>query len=661
MTIAKRTPIFHCLLLAGALSLAACGGGGGGGKKQPPVDTTPNAITLAAAANAEPNAVVTSAPVTITGINTSAPVSITGGEYSISGGAFTANPGTVTNGQTITVRITSSDKTNTPKEAVLTVGGVSAKFVVTTLADVTPDAFTFTPVTNASLNSEQTSTPITVKGIDIAVPVSITGGLYAINGGAFTSAPGTVSADQTITVKTTAAAKTETTQEAVLTIGGVSGTFSVITILDTFPPIAEFKFPTPYTMSEAASVKVRGTATDDNAITNVKVVVRSYKLEAPNVTLSTKEIDATPKAEANGVKDFSSWTVDVPLTALAENEIKVVATDARNNSIAVDAANKVVIRQANVASAFPDEVNEFKYIFAGLAIDRHSEKNRLLISELRDRKIIEVDFATGQRTVFSDKPTGNNQPLALAIDPISKRLFASSSGLLYEINIQDGSIVNNFDTSSLTEYFDVAIETVNGQTNLVFVENVYLAPGKLAKFSVDNNQLTVISDQAKVPGLEDVFGLDVDLLNNRYLVASGGQADDLDKRAVIAVDRISGAHSVLSSNSIGSGPLFSGVQPGGYNAALIDVEVDQKRNRALISEFPSKLFSVDLTTGNRSLFKDLTYKNVDSDADKSFELYNMKIDVQNDLLFGIDSKRKSIFEIDLETEERVIISKSRND
>src|SRR5690606_13992981 len=119
MTIAKRTPIFQCLLLAGALSLAACGGGGGG-KKQPPADTTPNAISLAASTNVEPNTLVTSAPVTISGINTTSPVSIVGGEYSISGGAFTANPGSITNGQTLTVRITASDKTNTPKEAVVT-------------------------------------------------------------------------------------------------------------------------------------------------------------------------------------------------------------------------------------------------------------------------------------------------------------------------------------------------------------------------------------------------------------------------------------------------------------------------------------------------------------------------------------------------------------
>jgi hypothetical protein len=320
---------------------------------------------------------------------------------------------------------------------------------------------------------------------------------------------------------------------------------------------------------------------------------------------------------------------------------------------------KVVIRQANVSSAFPDEVNQFKSIFAGLVIDRDAERNRLLVSEGRYDQIIAVDLATGQRTVFADS-FENNEPFALAIDTISKRLFASSRGPLYEINIVDGSIVNAFETAPLNNYFDMVIETVNGQTNLVFVENVYLAPGKLAKFSLFNNELVIISDETKIPGLEDVFGFDIDLHNNRYLFASGGQADDIDKHAVIAVDRATGQHSVLSSNAVGTGPLFSGVLPEGYSAALIDIEVDQKRSRALVSEFPAKVFVVDLATGNRSMFTDLSYKNVGSESAKSFELYNMKIDADNDVLFGLDARRESVLLIDLETEERVIISKSQN-
>jgi len=657
MTIATlHRTLSRTLLVLGVTSLIACGGGGGG-TKEPTPDTTPNAYSYTATTNAEPSAVITSTAVIISGINTSTNVTITGGEYSIAGGAFTSAAGTISSGQTIAIRLTAPATNSATASAQLTVGGVAGTFSVTTKADTTPNAFSFEPKTDAELGTEHTSNPITVEGIDTAVPITITGGEYSINEGAFTSAAGTVSVSNTVVVKATASSVKETVQNAVVTIGGVSATYAVTTIADTTPPVAEFKFPTPYTMSEANTVKVRGIATDDNAITNVKVVVRSFKLDAPTVTLASSEINATPKADG----DYSSWTVDVPLTALAENEVKVIATDDRNNVTLTDTANKVVIRQANVRSAFPDEVNQFKYIFAGLAIDRHSERNRLLVSELRERKIIGVDIATGQRTVFSDKPTEDHQPFALAIDPTSKRLFVSSTGPLYEINILNGAIVNTFDTGLLADYFDIAIETVNGQTNLVFVENVYLAPGKFAKFSLSNNELVILSDQNKTPGLEDVFGLDFDSKNNRYLIASGGQANDLDKHAVIAVDRVSGQHSVLSSNSVGTGPLFSGMLPENNFASLIDVEVDQKRNRALISELPAKVFSVDLATGNRSIFMDLTYKNGDEWFDKNSELYSMKIDEENDVLFGIDSKRNSILEIDLETQERVVISKSRYD
>ncbi len=656
MTIAKRTPIFQCLLLAGVISLTACGGSGGGGKKQPPIDTTPNAITLAASTNVEPNTLVTSAPVTISGINTASPVSIVGGEYSVGGGAFTANPGSITNGQTLTVRITASDKTNTPKEAVVTVGGVSAKFAVTTAADVTPDAFAFAPKNDAQLNAEYTSDAITVSGIDVAVAVSVTGGLYSINGGAFTAAAGTVSPGQTITVKTTAAAKTETAQNAVVTIGGVNGTFTVTTIQDSFAPVADFKFPTPYTMSEAMSVKVRGTAMDDNAITNVKVVVRSYKLETPTVTLSTTEINATPKSEANGVKDFSSWTVDVPLTALAENEIKVVATDARNNSIAVDAANKVVIRQANVASAFPDEVNEFSRVFAGLIVDRYDDRNRLLIADPTLNKIVEVNIDTGERKFFSDLESD----YAMVLDSSSKRLFIAGSGAINELSLIDGAVLNTFETTPHQVHFDMAVETIAGETNIVFVEHADPLSARVGRLSLGTNKITYLHDQNNLPGLEYSTGITVDESNNRYLITSGFQSDDIEKHAVISVDRTTGVSSIFSSNAVGLGPLFSAGLPSGLTAGLIDAEIDTKRDRVLVSEFPAQLFAIDLITGNRTLFNNVAYEQFPSDYIPYIDVKAMNIDSENDIMFALETNLESVFLIDLVNEERVILSKAKN-
>lgn len=96
-------------------------------------------------------------------------------------------------------------------------------------SDTTPDAFTFTDVANANFSTEYTSNEITVAGIDAAAAISITGGTYSINGGAFTADPGTVEVDDTVRVKVTSSDESATAVNAALTIGGVSDTYSVTT------------------------------------------------------------------------------------------------------------------------------------------------------------------------------------------------------------------------------------------------------------------------------------------------------------------------------------------------------------------------------------------------------------------------------------------------
>ena len=73
------------------------------------------------------------------------------------------------------------------------------------------------------------SNTITVTGIQTAVSISITGGQYKIGTGNYTSNTGTVSANQSVTVRVSAASTPSTTTTATLTIGGVQDTFSVIT------------------------------------------------------------------------------------------------------------------------------------------------------------------------------------------------------------------------------------------------------------------------------------------------------------------------------------------------------------------------------------------------------------------------------------------------
>jgi len=67
--------------------------------------------------------------------------------------------------------------------------------------DTTPEAFTFIDWTGVARNTVITSNTITVVGIDGTAPISIGSGQYAINGGSYTSATGTVSNGNTVTVR----------------------------------------------------------------------------------------------------------------------------------------------------------------------------------------------------------------------------------------------------------------------------------------------------------------------------------------------------------------------------------------------------------------------------------------------------------------------------
>jgi uncharacterized delta-60 repeat protein len=95
--------------------------------------------------------------------------------------------------------------------------------------DTTPDGFSFTDQTGLPPNAEVQSNEITVAGINAPAPISVVGGEYSINGGAFTATAGTVANGERVRVRVTASGSYSTTVSATLTIGGVSDTFSVTT------------------------------------------------------------------------------------------------------------------------------------------------------------------------------------------------------------------------------------------------------------------------------------------------------------------------------------------------------------------------------------------------------------------------------------------------
>jgi hypothetical protein len=110
-------------------------------------------------------------------------------------------------------------------------GGITLNNCLTWLAGTTTvNAFGFTPLTNQPLSTLVTSNAITVTGPNIPVSISITGGQYSINGGAYTSAAGTTNANDVIIVQQTTSGSNSTTTNAVLTVGSTSGTFTATTL-----------------------------------------------------------------------------------------------------------------------------------------------------------------------------------------------------------------------------------------------------------------------------------------------------------------------------------------------------------------------------------------------------------------------------------------------
>ncbi len=89
--------------------------------------------------------------------------------------------------------------------------------------------FIFVAQVGVALSTNIDSNAITVVGNDYPVAISVTGGMYSINGGAFTSSAGTVSAGDLVVARVASSGVHMTATSATVTIDGQSSTFTVTT------------------------------------------------------------------------------------------------------------------------------------------------------------------------------------------------------------------------------------------------------------------------------------------------------------------------------------------------------------------------------------------------------------------------------------------------
>jgi hypothetical protein len=202
------------------------------------VDSTPNTFSFTPELSASLNSTNTSNTITIAGLGDgdTATVSLSGTagskQYSKNGGSYTSSSGTAQNGDTFTVRGTASASYASTVTVILTVGGVSGTYSISTQGvpvDTTPNPFSFTDVTGANASTVTTSNTINISGINAAATVTASGnGTVSVNGGSYTNST-TITNGQSINVRLTSNATLGTSNfvETTINIGGITDTWRV--------------------------------------------------------------------------------------------------------------------------------------------------------------------------------------------------------------------------------------------------------------------------------------------------------------------------------------------------------------------------------------------------------------------------------------------------
>lgn len=283
---------------------------------EPKPDTTPDPVSFTPATGTELNTVTESNQVTVQGINISVAVSITGGEYKIGAGTYTSVAGTLKSGDKIQLRTTSATTLNTAKDVQLSIGSSVFVFIVTTKS--APGDVSFTSRIDQPWATTLESNTVAVSSINPGTPITVSGGSYKLNGGAYVTAAGTVNDGDTVTVKGTSASADLTETVVTLTIGTQARTFTIKTgkrIPD------DFNFPPEIDATPSATY------------------TRSIRFSSPNITIPTPASIAGGTFTINGVPGANGDFVN-PGDALVVSGVSPATADGSSQSVTLSVGGK---------------------------------------------------------------------------------------------------------------------------------------------------------------------------------------------------------------------------------------------------------------------------------------------------------------------------------
>jgi len=538
--------LLKAYLLMAILILAACGGGSEGdntdtgsdnGGSIDTEDTIPNSFAFSAIKNAEPNEIVISNTISVSGINTSVPISITGGEYALDDNAFTAQANTVNTGQRVRLRVRAPGGLSATSSATLNIGGALANFDVSTRnantdgdngGDNSPNAFFFVDRNDVQPNTPISSNTITVRGIDKPTSIAIVGGRYAIDGQTLTDEVGLVRSGQTVVVEIISSAAANTTKRATLTIGDISDSFDVTTRRENSDGSNNNDTrPNQFFFVDKKDVD------PDTVITSNTFTIRGINAPSP-VTISGGQyaIDNTPFTNQNGIIN-SGQTITVRVTSATSLEAD---TRAEINIGGITGVFTVTTRSDGVDGGGGDEdTSPNAFFFAektGVAPSATIESNATTIRGINTSAPISI--TGGQYSINGANFTGENGSINSGQSLVIQVVAPSTLATKARATILIGDVQANFDVT--TRVADGGDEDGNGSdtqpNQFFFTTKTNAVPGT----SVESNDIVIRGIDAPTP---------ITITGGQYSI---GSASYTDQAGTVSVGQVVAVRVNASDN-----------------------------------------------------------------------------------------------------------------
>ena len=200
-----------------------------------------------------------------------------------------------------------------------TVGGIPKTknvCISITAGNPCPNNFAFGEITGASLSTVYTSNVINIFGIDISVPITIVGGEYRINSGAWTSVAGVVVNNDIVEVRQTSSATPITKTTATLTVNCRVVDFDVTTAGTTTTTTTTSTTTTTTTLEPTTTTTLEPTTTTTSTTTTAE----------PTTTTTLEPTTTTTVEPTTTTTTTSTTTTAEPTTTTTTTTVEPTTT-----------------------------------------------------------------------------------------------------------------------------------------------------------------------------------------------------------------------------------------------------------------------------------------------------------------------------------------------